>query len=252
MLIIPAIDLRGGRCVRLVEGRLDQETVYSDEPAAMAALWQDQGAQMLHVVDLDGAFSGSPKNMVVIKEILAAVDIPIQVGGGIRSLDTVESLLDLGAARVILGTVAILKPELVFEACARYGDAVLVGIDGRNGRVAIEGWGIVANKGTVELALEMKELGVRRVVFTDVRRDGTLKGPNLKATGELARVTGLKVVASGGVSTTGDLRSLKAMEYLGVDSVIMGKALYSGAVSLMEALAIAAETAGVEDQRCSV
>ncbi len=239
MLIIPAIDLREGKCVRLVEGRLDQETVYSDEPAAMAALWQDQGARMLHVVDLDGAFSGSPKNIEVIKEILAAVDIPIQVGGGIRSMDTVESLLDLGAARVILGTAAILKPELVSEACARYGEAVLVGIDGRNGRVAIEGWGLIADKGTVELALEMKEQGVQRVVFTDVRRDGTLKGPNLEATGELARATGLKVIASGGVSTTGDLRSLKTMEHLGVDSVIMGKALYSGAVSLKEALAIA-------------
>jgi len=239
MLIIPAIDLREGKCVRLVEGRLDQETVYSDEPAAMAALWQEQGARMLHVVDLDGAFSGSPKNIEVIKEILAAVDIPIQVGGGIRSMGTVESLLELGAARVILGTAAILKPELVSEACARYGERVLVGIDGRNGRVAIEGWGLIAGKGTVELALEMKELGIQRVVFTDVRRDGTLKGPNLEATGELARAIGLKVIASGGVSTTGDLRSLKAMEHLGVDSVIMGKALYSGAVSLKEALAIA-------------
>ena len=150
MLIIPAIDLREGKCVRLVEGRLEQETVYSDEPAAMAALWQDQGARMLHVVDLDGAFSGSPKNIEVIKEILAAVDIPIQVGGGF-AVGTVESLLDLGAARVILGTAAILKPELVSRP-APVREAVLVGIDGRNGRVAIEGWGLIADKGTVELA----------------------------------------------------------------------------------------------------
>lgn len=247
MLIIPAIDLREGKCVRLVEGRLDQETVYSDDPVAMAALWQEQGARMLHVVDLDGAFSGSPKNPDVIKEILAAVNIPVQVGGGIRTLEAVECLLELGAARVILGTVAILKPELVSEACVRYGEAVLVGIDGRNGRVAIEGWGVTVDKGTVELAQEMKAIGVKRVVFTDIRRDGTLQGPNLEATGELARATGLKVVASGGVSTADDLRLLKKLEPLGVDSVIMGKALYAGTVTLSEALAIAAgEEAGVE------
>lgn len=245
MLIIPAIDLREGKCVRLVEGRLDRETVYSDNPVAMAALWQEQGARMLHVVDLDGAFSGAPKNLDVIREILAAVNIPVQVGGGIRSLEAVERLLEMGAARVILGTVAILKPRLVSEACARYGEAVLVGIDGRNGRVAIEGWGVTVDKGTVELAREMKSLGVRRVVFTDIRRDGTLQGPNVEAIGELARETGLKVVASGGVSTADDLRALKELEPLGVDSVIMGKALYAGTVTLDEALAIAAgEEAG--------
>jgi len=240
MLIIPAIDLREGKCVRLVEGRLDRETVYSDNPVAMAALWQEQGARMLHVVDLDGAFSGAPKNLEVIREILAGVDIPVQVGGGIRSLEVVERLLELGVARVILGTVAILKPRTVSEACARYGEAVLVGIDGRNGRVAIEGWGLTVDKGTVELAREMKELGVRRVVFTDIRRDGTLRGPNIEAIGELARETGLKVVASGGVSTADDLRALKELEPLGVDSVIMGKALYAGTVTLSETLAIAA------------
>lgn len=247
MLIIPAIDLREGKCVRLVEGRLDQETVYSDDPVAMAALWQSQGARMLHVVDLDGAFSGAPKNLDVIREILAEVNIPVQIGGGIRNLDTVERLLELGAARVILGTVAILKPRLVSEACARYGEAVLVGIDGRNGRVAIEGWGVTVDKSTLELAREMKGLGVTRVVFTDIRRDGTLQGPNLEATGELARATGLKVVASGGVSTSDDLRSLKKLEPMGVDSVIMGKALYAGTVTMSEALAIAAgEEAGVK------
>lgn len=240
MLIIPAIDLREGKCVRLVEGRLDQETVYSDDPVAMAALWQAQGGRMLHVVDLDGAFSGAPKNLEVIREILDAVNIPVQVGGGIRDLETIERLLELGAARVILGTVAILKPQLVSDACARFGEAVLVGIDGRNGRVAIEGWGVTVDKGTIELAREMKDLGIKRVVFTDIRRDGTLQGPNLEATGELARATGLKVVASGGVSTADDLRSLKKLESTGVDSVIMGKALYAGTVTMSEALAIAA------------
>lgn len=240
MLVIPAIDLREGKCVRLVEGRLDQETIYSNDPVAVAASWQAQGARMLHLVDLDGAFSGSPKNLDIIKEILDAVSIPVQVGGGIRNMQAVELLLEIGAARVILGTAAILKPELVSEACARYGDAVLVGIDGRNGRVAIEGWGLTVDKGTIELAGEMKSKGVKRVVFTDIRRDGTLQGPNLEATGELARATGLKVIASGGVSTADDLRLLKKLEPLGVDSVIMGKALYAGTVSISEALAIAA------------
>jgi len=240
MLVIPAIDLREGKCVRLVEGRLDQETVYSDDPVAMAALWQKKGAQMLHVVDLDGAFSGAPKNLDVIKEILAAVNIPVQVGGGIRNMQAVELLLEIGAARVILGTVAILNPGLVSQACSKYGDAVLVGIDGRNGRVAIEGWGLTVEKGTIELAGEMKNLGIKRVVFTDIRRDGTLQGPNLEATGELARATGLKIIASGGVSTVDDLIALKKLEPLGVDAVIMGKALYAGTVSISEALSIAA------------
>lgn len=239
MLLIPAIDLREGKCVRLVEGRLEQETVYSDDPAAMAVLWQTQGARMLHVVDLDGAFAGAPKNLDVLREILAAVKIPVQVGGGIRSMETIENLLEMGVTRVILGTVAILDPELVSEACKRYGEAILVGIDGRNGQVAIEGWGLTVEKGTIELALDMKSLGVKRIVFTDIRRDGRLKGPNLEATGQLAKETGLKVVASGGVSTLNDLRSLRDMENLGVDAVIMGKALYSGAIDLGEALAVA-------------
>jgi phosphoribosylformimino-5-aminoimidazole carboxamide ribotide isomerase len=240
MLIIPAVDLREGKCVRLVEGQLDQETIYSDDPVAMAAHWQAKGAQMLHVVDLDGAFSGSPKNLNVIKDILKVASIPVQVGGGIRNMQSVELLLELGAARVILGTSAILKPELVSEACSRYGDSILVGIDGRNGRVAIEGWGVTVEKGTIELAVEMKNLGINRVVFTDIRRDGTLQGPNFEAISEFAGATGLKVVASGGVSTPEDLRTLKKMEPLGIDSVIMGKALYAGTVTLSEALAIAA------------
>jgi len=241
MLIIPAIDLRAGKCVRLVEGKLEQETVYSEDPVAMAVQWQEQGARWLHVIDLDGAFAGAPRNLDVISEILAAVKMPVQIGGGIRTLEIVERLLELGAARVILGTAAILKPQIVSEACDRFGgDAILVGIDGRNGRVAIEGWGMTVNKSTLELAREMQERGVQRVVFTDIRRDGTLQGPNLEATGDLARATGLKVVAAGGVSTADDLKAVKKLEHLGVDSVIMGKSLYAGTVTLKEALAIAA------------
>ena len=239
MLIIPAIDLREGRCVRLVEGRLDQETIYSDDPVAMGLSWQQQGAKHLHVVDLDGAFAGSPKNLAIIKQIIATLDIPVQVGGGIRNLEAIEELFASGASRVILGTAAIRNPELVQEACRKFGEGIVVGIDGKNGKVAIQGWGVTVEKTTLELALEMKEFGVKRVLFTDIKRDGTLQGPNLEATGELARKSGLKVIASGGVSVLDDLRELKKLEVDGVDSVIMGKALYAGTVKLQDALAVA-------------
>ncbi len=244
MLIYPAIDLREERCVRLVEGNPEHETVYSDDPAAMARLWQDQGATWLHVVDLDGAFSGSPKNISVIKEIISSVDIPVQVGGGIRDLAVAGEILGLGAARVIFGTVAITNPEMVAEACRKFGDAIAVGIDARDGKVAIEGWGVTAQKNTIDLAMEMKSMGVRRIIFTDIWRDGTLKGPNIAAVEEVARGTGLKVIASGGVSTLDDLKSLKRLEAQGVEGVIMGKSLYAGTISLKDALAIAAAEAG--------
>lgn len=238
-MIIPAIDLRAGKCVRLVEGRPELETVYADDPVAVARAWERQGARWLHLVDLDGAFSGTPKNLDVIERIISAVSLPVQVGGGIRELKTIERLLEMGVARVILGTVAILRPELVAEACARYGERIVVGIDARDGKVAIEGWGVTSEKDAVELAADMYELGVRRVVFTDIWRDGTLKGPNLKAIEEMARSTRMKIVASGGVSTVDDIRALKQLEPLGVEAVILGKALYAGTVSLSEALQIA-------------
>ncbi len=239
MLIYPAIDIREGRCVRLVEGRLDRETVYSDDPAAMAGLWQEKGARWLHVVDLDGAFSGSPKNMDVIKKIRERVDVPIQVGGGIRDLKVVEELLEMGIDRVILGTVAINNPDLVAAAAAKYGDAVVVGIDARDGKVAIEGWGVTSEKDAVELAKEMKGLGIKRIIYTDIWRDGTLQGPNLPAVREMARNTGLRVIASGGISTLEDLQAIKKLEPMGVEGVIMGKSLYAGTVSLEDALSLA-------------
>jgi len=241
MLIIPAIDLRAGKCVRLVEGRLDRETVYSDEPATVAKLWEKMGAKHLHVVDLDGAFTGTPKNLDVISEIIKSVSIPVQIGGGIRDITTVDKLLELGASRVILGTVAIINPELVEECCTKYGDRIVLGIDARNGKVAIEGWGLTAEKEAVELALEMKEKGIERIIFTDIWRDGTLKGPNLDAIRDITTSTNLKMIASGGISTIKDIRSLKEMESLGVEGVIVGKALYAGTVDLQEALAIARE-----------
>ncbi len=238
MLIIPAIDLREGKCVRLTEGRPDRETVYSNDPVAMARLWEAEGARWLHVVDLDGAFAGRPKNLDIVKKIIAAVKVPVQVGGGIRDIGTIAELLESGARRVILGTVAIINPDLVAEACAKYGEAIMVGIDVREGKVAIEGWGVTAEKNALELAAEMKNRGVRRIIFTDVSRDGTLKGPNLSAIREIAGVTGMKIIAAGGISTAADLRPLFQLEPSGVEAVIIGKALYAGTITLKEALGI--------------
>ncbi|MEG6616152.1 1-(5-phosphoribosyl)-5-[(5-phosphoribosylamino)methylideneamino]imidazole-4-carboxamide isomerase [Peptococcaceae bacterium 1198_IL3148] len=240
MLIFPAIDLRDGKCVRLVEGRLDQETIYSDQPIEMALHWQNAGAKYLHVVDLDGAFAGAPKNLSVIKDIVSALDIPVQVGGGIRNLETIELLLAAGVSRVILGTAAINHPEMIQTAVRQYGEEqIVVGIDARDGRVAVHGWAVESRMPALDLAYDMVEIGVRRIVFTDISRDGTMKGPNLEATGAMARATKLKVIASGGVSTLADLKEIKALEPDGVEGVIMGKALYSGAVDIKEALTLA-------------
>ncbi len=241
MLVIPAIDLRDGRCVRLVQGEKDSETVYSDEPVGMALRWEEMGARRLHIVDLDGAFKGEPQNLEVITQIVQAIKIPIQVGGGIRSFAAVEKLLSLGVDRVILGTAAILNPELVSQCTKKYGERILVGIDGRDGKVAIEGWETTVEMSVVEFARLVAGQGVAEVVFTDTRRDGTLKGPNLEATKQLALQSGLKVIAAGGVSSLDDLRALKDLKKYGVYGVVMGKALYSGAISLSDALAIMEE-----------
>ena len=241
MLIIPAIDLRAGKCVRLVEGKLDRETIYSDDPAAVAHIWENSGAPWLHIVDLDGAFAGSPRNLDTIGSIIDSISIPVQVGGGIRDLETVDRLLQMGVARVILGTVAIQKPLLVAEAVERFGDQIVVGIDAREGKVAIEGWGLTAEKDVQELALEVSRVGVSRVIFTDISRDGTLKGPNLEAVKKLASACKIKVIASGGVSTIKDIEALKTLEPQGVEGVIVGKALYAGTVDIFDALAVAEE-----------
>jgi len=241
MIIIPAIDLRAGKCVRLVEGKLERETIYSDEPAAVARVWENCGAQWLHVVDLDGAFAGSPRNLDTISSIINTVNIPIQVGGGIRDMETIERLLQMGVARVILGTVAIQNPSLVKEAVSRFGERIVVGIDAREGKVAIEGWGLTAEKDVQELAGEVGDMGVSRIIFTDISRDGTLKGPNTEAVKKLALSCKLKIIASGGVSTIKDIEALKALEPVGVEGVIVGKALYAGTVDIVEALAVAGD-----------
>jgi len=237
MILFPAIDIRNGRCVRLTEGKFECETVFAEDPAEMAVRWADAGAEYLHVVDLDGALAGQSGNTEVIKRILAKVKIPVQVGGGIRTLANIENMLALGVTRVILGSVAVRDPELVREACQKFPGQVVVGIDAKNGEVAVEGWGIVGGIGAVELAKKMAAVGVEHIIFTDISRDGMLSGVNVEATAELAKASGVKVIASGGVSSLADIKALQAHAADGIEGCIIGKAIYTGALDLKEALA---------------
>ena len=241
MIIYPAIDIRGGRCVRLTEGRFDAETVFADDPAEMALKWAGMGAEFLHLVDLDGALAGEGKNVPVIERILQSVNIPVQLGGGIRNLETIEKLLALGVTRLILGSAAVKNPQLVEEACKKYPGHIAVGIDAKNGEVAIEGWGQGSGVAATELAKKMAAYGVETIIYTDISRDGMLSGVNVEATAALARACGVPIIASGGVASIEDIRRVKAVEADGVQGCIIGKAIYTGAVDLKEALALAKE-----------
>ncbi|MDD2233947.1 MAG: 1-(5-phosphoribosyl)-5-[(5-phosphoribosylamino)methylideneamino]imidazole-4-carboxamide isomerase [Desulfitobacteriaceae bacterium] len=240
MLIFPAIDLKEGKAVRLLQGRLEDSTIYADYPADVARSFLEQGAGFLHVVDLNGAFSGKPVNDQAIREIVCAVGskMKIQVGGGIRTLERIEELLGLGVSRVILGTIAVKEPELVKEAVRRFGERVVVGIDARDGMVAVQGWSEVTKLGAAELGLAMKAVGVKRIIFTDIARDGMLQGLNLESTVKLAQETGLIVIASGGITILKNLVDIQKEVDKGVliEGAIVGKALYSGAFTLKEAL----------------
>ena len=239
MIIFPAIDIRGGKCVRLLKGDFNQETVFSDSPADMARKWQAQGAEYLHLVDLDGALAGSSQNLNAIEEILQAVDIPTELGGGIRSMEQIDQLLAMGITRVILGSVAVKNPDLVREACTKYGERIVVGIDAKDGIVAVEGWGKSGNIGVIELAQKMKEAGVKTIIYTDISRDGTLSGVNVEATVKLAQESGVKIVASGGVKSLEDIKALKKQESVGIEGVIAGKSIYMGTLDLTAAIKIA-------------
>lgn len=237
MLILPAIDLKGGRAVRLLQGRADQETRYSDDPVAVARGFEQAGAKMLHVVDLDGAFQGKSANREVIRAIRAALTIPIEVGGGMRSLADIEAMLDLGVDSAIVGTLAVRDPAAVQAALRRFGgERVQLGIDARDGKVAVQGWEERTALDAVAFGQQWKSHGVTRVIFTDIARDGMLQGPNVSAIRRFAEATGLRVTASGGVSSKTDIDHLRTLEPLGVDRVIVGKALYEGAVTLAEIL----------------
>ena len=236
MLVIPAIDLKEGRCVRLLQGREKDATIYSDNPAATAIKWELMGAKLLHVVDLDGAFTGSQKNLESVIKIRKAITIDIEVGGGIRDLSRIDQLLSAGINRVILGTVAIEKPELVKEACAKYPAKVLVGIDARNGDVAVKGWVEVTAVKSKELALRMQDYGCAGIIYTDIAKDGMLSGPNIEAVKEMVAGLNIPVIASGGISSLDDIRNL--VQVKGLWGAITGKAIYSGALNLKEAIRI--------------
>lgn len=239
MLIIPAIDLKGGQCVRLYQGDMHRATIYSDDPVAMALRWQTEGAERLHVVDLDGAVSGSGVNTAVIERICEALTIPVQVGGGIRDLDAIERLLSSGVSRAILGTVAYRQPEIVAAACQRFPDKITVGIDARGGKVAVQGWTEATELDAIDLAKRCASMGVSEIVYTDIARDGTEQGVNLDATRALARAVPLPIIASGGVASLRDIEQLLPYEPDGIAGVIIGRALYTGAVKLNEAITLA-------------
>ena len=236
MLILPAIDLRGGNCVRLVKGDFKQETIYSEHPEEIALRLEGEGAEFLHVVDLDGALAGEPQNMDAIKRILQAVTMPVEVGGGIRSMESIDRLLSIGISRVILGSVAVHKEELVQEACSAYGNRIVVGIDAKKGIVATDGWEKSGGISAVELAKKLGAFGLETIIYTDISRDGTLSGVNVTETAHLARASGIKVIASGGVKSISDIEELKKRECDGIIGVIVGKSIYEGTLSLIEAI----------------
>ncbi len=238
MIIIPAIDIKDGKCVRLLQGRMEDATVYGDDPGAMALRWQGEGADILHIVDLNGAFAGRGVNDEAVREIVRRVDMLTELGGGIRDMARIDSLLNMGVGRVILGTAAVENPELVRAALDKYGpEKIVVGIDAKSGIAATRGWAADGGRPAVELGREMKSMGVERIVYTDIARDGMLTGPNIPETERMARETGLRVIASGGVSSLADIIALKQIEGSGVDSVITGKAIYEGRLDLREAIA---------------
>lgn len=239
MIVIPAIDLRDGRCVRLAQGRKSDVTVYSEDPLAVAREFAAAGAEMIHVVDLDGAFSGSgSSNREVVKQIGANVDVPVEFGGGIRSLEDVQELCDAGVARVVLGTVAAESPQLLKDLVSRFGTRICVGIDARDGRVMTHGWEATTAVMAVDLARSVAECGVKRIIYTDIARDGMLVGTNIEQTVAVVRAANVSVTASGGVSSLDDLKRLRDTNEPLLDSVIVGKALYEGKFKLEDAISV--------------
>ena len=237
MIIIPAIDLRGGHCVRLSQGQASAETVYSENPVKIAKRWYDEGAEMLHVVNLDAALGkDDTDNLKALERILYEAPIPVQFGGGVRTLDDVRRLDELGATRIVIGTTAIENPVLLQHIVDEFGSTIVVGIDARDGLIALRGWEKLSNIQSIEFAQKVAEMGVERVVYTDIARDGMLSGVNIEATRAIAEASGLKITASGGVASLDDVYAVKELEEYGVDSLIIGKALYEGIFTLEEAL----------------
>ncbi len=239
MTVFPAIDLRKGRCVRLIRGDIRDETVYSKEPVSIAKLWQLKGAKYLHVVDLDGALTGVPKNLKFVYQIAKEVKLPIQFGGGVRDLDLLKEILGKGIKRVILGTNA-LTLDFLAKAIKLFGAArIVAGIDSRDGKVAVHGWKDTTDKTSIEFAHELEQIGVKTIIFTDIKRDGMLSGPNFKSIKAMACAVKIPIIASGGVSSLKDIRHLKNLEKYGLQGIVIGKALYTGALDLKQAIAAA-------------
>ena len=246
MLLIPAIDLKDGQCVRLQQGDMSVSTTFGDNPAAMARRWLDAGARRLHLVDLNGAFAGRPVNELAIKAILREVgeEIPVQLGGGIRDLDTIERYLDAGISYIIIGTAAVKNPGFLKDACSAFGGHIIVGLDAKDGKVATDGWSKLTGHEVVDLARKFEDYGVEGVIYTDIGRDGMLTGINIEATVKLAQSLSIPVIASGGLSDIADIERLCAVEQEGVDGVICGRSIYPGALDFAAAQARADELAG--------
>ena len=236
MIIIPAVDIRQGQCVRLREGKAEAVTVFSDDPARMARQWAAQGAERLHVVDLDGAFEKGPRNYLLIEKLVRSLAIPVQLGGGLRDLKTMERYLNAGVAQIILGTIAQKNPGLAKTACRLFPGRVIIGIDARDNRVAVEGWTEVTVQDPLDLGREYEDWGVRAIIYTDIRRDGTQKGPAQRSTKRLAQALRVPVIAAGGIATLEDVRKMARLEKYGLAGVITGKAIYSGSLDLPEAI----------------
>ena len=239
MIVIPAIDLKDGRCVRLKQGRMSDETVFSDVPDEMALRWYEQGAERLHIVDLDGAFRGSPVNKTVIKRIIKAVPVPVQLGGGVRDMPTLMAYFDLGLHYLILGTMAHKDPEFVKKACIKFPGRILLGIDARKDRIALEGWTKEVDLTPVEFAKRFDGVGVSAIIYTDIQRDGMRTGPNVDATRALATTVQIPVIASGGISTISDIVEVSSLAESGVMGIITGRALYDGSLDLATAIRVA-------------
>ncbi|MDX1950184.1 MAG: 1-(5-phosphoribosyl)-5-[(5-phosphoribosylamino)methylideneamino]imidazole-4-carboxamide isomerase [Rickettsiales bacterium] len=238
MLFFPAIDLKDGNCVRLYKGDMEKATIFSNSPENQAKIFQEEGADYLHIVDLNGAFAGKPVNDEAVRKIIANIEIPVQLGGGIRNIATIESWLEAGVSRVILGTAAVKNPDFVKEACKKFPHRIVVGVDAKNGFVAVEGWAKESEITTEELAKKFEDSGVASIIYTDISKDGAMQGADISGTSKLAKATKIPVIASGGVSSLDDLRLLKAIEKDGVAGVISGRAIYEKAFTIRDAIEI--------------